>query len=119
MRSRRRPLSPPGPPDSCRMMLRFKKSPASMSCSLTTFSTSSLLKKAYLPSAGLGAPLRPDAIQSSYARQTADSTSVLRLPLHVRCIGPSSYPQAGGYDSGVRPSRLDFVACYWLTRLLD
>src|SRR3990167_6320522 len=61
-----------------------------------SFKSSSLLKKAYLPSAGLGAPLRPDAIQSSYARQTADSTSVLRFPLPVRCIGPSSSSLDGG-----------------------
>ena len=44
------------------------------------------------PSAGLEAPLRPDAILPSYARQIADSISVLRLYLLVRCIGPTRSP---------------------------
>ncbi len=61
------------------------------------------LKKAHLPSADLGAFLRSDAIRLSYARQIGDSISVVRLHLLVRCIGPSKYPQVGGYD-GCAPS---------------
>ena len=57
------------------------------------------LKKAHLPSACPGVSLRPDAIQSSYARQIADTIYELRLKLLVRCIGPSRHPRAGGHDS--------------------
>ena len=39
------------------------------------------------------ASFRPDAIQSSYARDIVDGISVLRLDLHVRCIGASRRPQ--------------------------
>lgn len=39
------------------------------------------------------ASFRPDAIHSSYARHIADRISVVRLNLHVRCIGPSRYLQ--------------------------
>ncbi len=63
------------------------------------------LKKAHLPSASLGISFRPDAIQSSYAHQTANGIYETRLNLLVRCIGPSRHPQAGGYDSSTRSAR--------------
>ena len=58
------------------------------------------LKKVHLPSAGLRVSLRSDAIRLCYARRET------RLMLLSRRIGPSRYPQAGGYDSCARPPRI-------------
>src|SRR3989338_398730 len=70
------------------------------------------LKNAHLPSACPGVSLRSDAIQSSYARQIAESIYELRLKFFVWCIGPSRHPRAGGYDSCARPARSDVLLKY-------
>lgn len=47
----------------------------------------------------LGAPFRPDAIHSSYARRIFMSKPEVRFNLLVRCIGPCGHPQAATYFS--------------------
>ncbi len=57
------------------------------------------LKKPHLPSAGLRASLRSDAIRLSYAQLDDEGIFQIRLMLLVPRTGPSRDPQTGGYDS--------------------